>query len=67
MFIYSQIAHWEAMLAHSGQWVECWHMLRSDMDPQDVDQIEESTLCLPPPITEVLEEEGPESPKKRRG
>lgn len=47
------------MLAHAGQWVESQHMLRPDMDPRDIDNMEldESTICFPPPITEVTEEE----------
>lgn len=47
------------MLAHAGQWVESQHLLRPDMDPRDIDHMEldESTVCLPPPITEVTEEE----------
>ena len=28
-----EISHWEAMLAHPGEWVEQWHTLRPSMDP----------------------------------
>ena len=49
------------MLARSGQWVESWHTLRTNMDPRDVDFSgnDSTTVSLPPPITEV-EEEGQE-------
>ena len=32
-----EISHWEAMLAHSGEWVEQWHTLRPSMDPRGSD------------------------------
>ena len=28
-----EISHWEAVLAHPGEWVEQWHTLRPSMDP----------------------------------
>ena len=37
-----EVSHWEAMLAHPGEWVERWHTLRHSMDPRSVD------LAIPP-------------------
>ena len=31
--IEDEVSHWEAMLAHPGEWVEEWHVLRPSMDP----------------------------------
>ena len=31
--IEDEVTHWEAMLAHPGEWVEEWHVLRPSMDP----------------------------------
>ena len=31
-----EISHWEATLAHPGEWVEQWHTLRTTMDPRSV-------------------------------
>ena len=31
--IRDEAAHWEAMLAHPGEWAEEWHTLRPSMDP----------------------------------
>ena len=28
-----EVSHWEAVLAHPGEWVEQWHTLRPSMDP----------------------------------
>ena len=32
-----EISHWEAMVAHPGEWVERWHTLRPSMDPRGSD------------------------------
>ena len=32
-----EISHWEAALAHPGEWVEQWHTLRTTMDHRKVD------------------------------
>ena len=32
-----EVSHWEAMLAHPGEWVERWHTLRPSMDPKGSD------------------------------
>ena len=32
-----EVSHWEAMLAHPGEWVDRWHTLRHTMDPRSVD------------------------------
>ena len=32
-----EVSHWEAMLAHPGEWVERWHTLRPSMDPRRSD------------------------------
>jgi len=32
-----EVSHWEAMLAHPGEWVEKWHTLRPTMDPRNID------------------------------
>ena len=31
-----EVSHWEAALAHPGEWVEQWHTLRTTMDPRSV-------------------------------
>lgn len=64
-----QVTHWEAMLSHPGQWVEFTHVLRSNMDPRDIDYNLESedTLALPPSITEVAEEENQEMVAIKQG
>ena len=50
-----EVSHWEAALAHPGEWVEQWHTLRPSMDPRSID------LSAPPkpsplPTTEELHE-----------
>ena len=37
-----EVSHWEAMLAHPGEWVDRWHTLRHTMEPRSVD------LSVPP-------------------
>ena len=32
-----EVSHWEAMLAHPGEWVDRWHTLRHTMEPRSVD------------------------------
>lgn len=34
-----EASQWEEMLARPKEWVECWHSLRSSMDPRDVDDV----------------------------
>ena len=53
-----EISHWEAMLAHPGEWVEQWHTLRTTMDPRKVDisSVPLPSLSEPPADTdEVME------------
>ena len=38
------MCHWEAMLSHSNEWVEQWHILRPDADFRDVTKSSEDTL-----------------------
>ena len=35
--IREEAAHWEAMLAHPGEWTERWHTLRKTMEPRSAD------------------------------
>ena len=37
-----EVSHWEAMLAHPGEWVDRWHTLRHTMEPRSVN------LSVPP-------------------
>ena len=47
-----EVSHWEAMLAHPGEWVEKWHSLRPTMDPRNIDL---SKLPGPSPHNEAGE------------
>jgi synaptotagmin-like protein len=35
--IQEEAAHWEAILAHPGEWTERWHTLRKTMEPRSAD------------------------------
>ena len=44
-----EISHWEAMLAHPGEWVEQWHTLRPSMHPRASNFSNTSGLSSLPP------------------
>ena len=55
-----EVSHWEAALAHPGEWVEQWHTLRPSMAPRKI----EFTPPPPEPAPLPLEEEFHKAPPR---
>ena len=58
-----EVSHWEAMLAHPGEWVEQWHTLRPSMDPRGSDFTYQSgPLSLPSSPVRVVGKQETKAP-----